>query len=58
MKHIKIFKSLTTVIVAKEAAMSRLMGGIHYRVDCDAGLAVGNNVGNYAVQRAQADGAN
>jgi hypothetical protein len=44
--------------MAKEAGMSRLMGGIHYRVDCDAGLAVGNNVGNYAVQRAQADGAN
>ena len=42
----------------KEAGMSRLMGGIHYRVDCEVGLQVGNNVGNYAVQRAQADGGN
>ncbi|MDP4212252.1 MAG: phosphatase PAP2 family protein [Bacteroidota bacterium] len=44
--------------MAKEAGMSRLMGGIHYRVDCEVGLQVGNNVGNYAVQRAQADGGN
>jgi hypothetical protein len=44
--------------MANEAAMSRLMGGIHYRIDCEVGITVGNNVGNYAVLRAQNDGAN
>jgi hypothetical protein len=44
--------------MAKEAGMSRLMGGIHYRVDCEVGLQVGNKVGEYAVQRAQVDGGN
>ena len=43
--------------MAQEAAMSRLYGGIHYRADCEVGLTVGNNVGNYAVQRAKTDGA-
>jgi hypothetical protein len=44
--------------MAEEAGLSRLVGGIHYRIDCDAGLAVGKNVGNYAILRAQNDGAN
>jgi hypothetical protein len=44
--------------MANEAAMSRLMGGIHYRIDCEVGVTVGNNVGNYAILRAQNDGAN
>ncbi len=43
--------------MAQEAAMSRLYGGIHYRADCEVGLTVGKNVGNYAVQRAITDGA-
>lgn len=43
--------------MAEEAAMSRLYGGIHYRADCEVGLTVGKNVGNYAVQRALTDGA-
>lgn len=43
--------------MAQEAAMSRLYGGIHYRADCEVGLSVGKNVGNYAVQRAITDGA-
>jgi hypothetical protein len=43
--------------LAKEASLSRLYGGIHYRSDCDAGMATGIAVGNYAVLRAQADGA-
>jgi hypothetical protein len=43
--------------MAMEAAMSRLYGGIHYRADCEVGLTIGQNVGNYAVQRAIADGA-
>ncbi|HVY75584.1 MAG TPA: phosphatase PAP2 family protein, partial [Puia sp.] len=43
--------------LANDAAMSRLVGGIHYRVDCEVGLTVGQNVGNYAVLRAEGDGA-
>jgi len=43
--------------MAMEAALSRLYGGIHYRADCEVGLTVGKNVGNYAVQRALSDGA-
>jgi len=44
--------------MAEEAARSRLIAGIHYnKSDCKVGLDVGKNVGNYAVQRAQTDGA-
>ncbi|HTS43586.1 MAG TPA: phosphatase PAP2 family protein [Puia sp.] len=44
--------------MAEEAARSRFVGGIHYRTDCEVGIGVGNSVGEYAVQRAQTDGAN
>jgi PAP2 superfamily len=44
--------------MANQAAMSRLIGGIHYRTDCSTGLTVGTNVGNFAILRAQNDGAN
>ncbi len=44
--------------MAQEAGLSRLVGGIHFRTDCETGLTVGGNVGNYAVLRAQNDGAN
>lgn len=37
---------------AEEAAMSRLLGGIHYRFDNDTGLAVGRQVGHQALLRA------
>lgn len=43
--------------MALEASMSRLYGGIHYRSDCEAGLVNGKAVGEFAVARAQADGA-
>lgn len=43
--------------MAQEASISRMYGGIHYRSDCEVGLAVGKKVGNYAVQRAIVDGA-
>ena len=43
--------------MAKEASLSRMYGGIHYRSDCETGLVVGKNVGNYAIQRATTDGA-
>ncbi|MEO8413763.1 MAG: PA-phosphatase [Ginsengibacter sp.] len=43
--------------MSNEAAMSRFISGIHTKLDCDKGLEVGRNVGNYAVQRAMTDGA-
>jgi membrane-associated phospholipid phosphatase len=43
--------------MAQEAANSRVYAGIHYQIDCSAGLTVGQNVGNYAVKRAMIDGA-
>jgi len=43
--------------MATEASLSRMYGGIHYRSDCEVGLVVGKNIGNYAVARAQTDGA-
>lgn len=42
--------------MAQEASLSRMYGGIHYRSDCETGLIVGKNIGNYAVQRAMTDG--
>jgi hypothetical protein len=43
--------------LAQQASLSRVYGGIHYSIDCSVGLQVGQKVGNYAVQRAQSDGA-
>ena len=43
--------------MASQASMSRLYGAIHYRSDVEVGLATGNKVGQYAVARAQTDGA-
>ena len=43
--------------MAQEAANSRIYAGIHYTIDCTTGTTVGQNVGNYAVQRAMIDGA-
>ena len=43
--------------LAQQASMSRVIGGIHYPIDCSTGLVVGQNVGNYAIQRATSDGA-
>lgn len=41
---------------AQEASDSRIYGMIHYRFDCEAGLACGKKIGSYAVARGQADG--
>lgn len=41
---------------AEEAALSRLYGGIHFRIDNDAGLRMGRGVGRLVVDRAKADG--
>jgi membrane-associated phospholipid phosphatase len=38
-------------LAAKEAAMSRLYGGIHYRFDNEAGSAAGTRVGTLVLQR-------
>ena len=43
--------------MANEASLSRVIGGIHYPSDCSVGLNVGKSVANYAVLRAQTDGA-
>ncbi len=42
--------------MAEEASESRIYGCIHYRFDFETGLEVGKKVGEYAVQRGQADG--
>lgn len=43
---------------AEEAALSRLYGGIHYPEDCDVGLVLGRDVGQFIVtQFAMTDGA-
>lgn len=38
-------------LAAKEAAMSRFYGGIHYRFDNEAGNAAGTNIGQFILQR-------
>jgi hypothetical protein len=43
--------------LANQASMSRLYGAIHYRSDIEAGLMTGNKVGQYAIKKAQTDGA-
>jgi hypothetical protein len=43
--------------MALEASVSRMYGLIHYRFDCEVGLATGHKAGTYAVQRAKTDGA-
>jgi hypothetical protein len=43
---------------ATEASLSRLYGGIHYRVDCEVGLQHGKRVAQYTINFAQQDGAN
>ncbi|HVS97988.1 MAG TPA: phosphatase PAP2 family protein [Puia sp.] len=55
--HILPSRATAYMSMAQEAANSRVYAGIHYQVDCTVGLTVGQNVGNYAVQRAQKDGA-
>jgi hypothetical protein len=42
---------------AQEASLSRLYGGIHYRVDIEAGSDHGKRIGGYTVKFAQTDGA-
>ena len=55
--HIVPEKAAVYKAMAQEASVSRMFAGIHYRSDCEVGLQVGNNIGNYAIQRAKTDGA-
>ncbi len=55
--HISPSNAVKYQDMAKQASMSRLYGCIHYRSDCETGLVVGANVGNFAVNRAKTDGA-
>ncbi len=43
--------------LSAEAAKSRFIAGIHTQMDCDSGMVAGKRVGNYAVLRAEHDGA-
>jgi membrane-associated phospholipid phosphatase len=45
-REIKSFRA-----AAREAAMSRLYGGIHFRFDNDNGLVAGRKLGEYVVSR-------
>lgn len=47
-------KSLTDM--ATEASLSRLYGGIHYRMDCEIGISSGNKIADMAILRMKADG--
>jgi membrane-associated phospholipid phosphatase len=42
--------------MAHEASTSRLYAGIHYRFDCETGVAVGKMIAQLAIQRGRADG--
>jgi len=42
--------------MAQEAAMSRLYGGIHFRIDNEVGFTVGTKVGQQVVDKARVDG--
>lgn len=55
--HILPAKAAAYDDMASEASISRVYGGIHYRSDCNVGLIVGKNIGAYAIQKAEADGA-
>lgn len=43
---------------AREAAVSRIYGGIHYRDSCDNGVEQGTRVGNYVVDKIKKAGIN
>jgi hypothetical protein len=55
--HIIPSRAQAYLTMAQDAANSRIYAGIHYNIDCEVGMTVGQNIGNYAVQRAMSDGA-
>ena len=42
---------------AQQASLSRVLGCIHLRIDCETGLQSGNKIGQLAVDKAKSDGA-
>lgn len=50
-------ESETLHAMALEASMSRIYGGIHFRFDSEEGLKHGNKIGEFAVNKGKADGA-
>jgi PAP2 superfamily len=57
LSHFDSSKKAKYDALAAEASKSRLLGAIHYRSDCEAGLTLGKKVGDIAVARALTDGA-
>lgn len=55
--HVLPARAASFEAMAKEASLSRLYGGIHYRSDCEQGLELGKRVGAFAANRARTDGA-
>jgi hypothetical protein len=43
-------------VMAQEASVSRIYGGIHYRSDCEAGLTCGKAIGSFSVKFGRNDG--
>jgi PAP2 superfamily len=41
---------------AEDAAASRLLGGVHFRIDNEVGLTLGRSVASVAIERARLDG--
>jgi hypothetical protein len=55
--HIIPERSAAYTAMAKEASESRILGGLHFRSDCEVGMQVGERIGGFAVARARTDGA-
>ena len=51
-------EAATFRVWAKEAAISRVYGGIHWSFDATVGTQQGIDVANYTINAAQNDGAN
>jgi membrane-associated phospholipid phosphatase len=43
--------AVRVLYMQREAATARVYSGVHYRYDCEAGLAVGHRIGELAIQR-------
>ncbi len=43
--------------MATEASKSRIYAGIHYKIDCEAGIIAGNKIALFAINKGHVDGA-
>lgn len=57
LSHLIPNKKTSFDAMAREASLSRMLGCIHYRSDCEKGFELGQKVGDQAIQRAKTDGA-